>query len=63
MAARSGVRDAEVPGQPAQAQPLEPLVREFIRFVLSNEGQQVAVKDGYLPVSQKLVEKELAKLR
>jgi phosphate transport system substrate-binding protein len=42
--------------------PLDPLIREFVRFVLSREGQQVVVKDGYLPVSAALVEEELRKL-
>jgi len=43
--------------------PLDPLVGEFIRFVLSRSGQRIVVKDGYLPISYELVEKELAKLR
>jgi phosphate transport system substrate-binding protein len=42
--------------------PLDPLVREFIKFVLSRAGQETVVKDGYLPVSAKIVEQELAKL-
>jgi len=29
---------------------LPPLSREFVRFVLSREGQQEVVKDGYLPL-------------
>ena len=44
-------------------QPLDPLVREFIRFVLSREGQEVVVKDGYLPISGAIVEQESGKLR
>ena len=28
---------------------MDPLVREFARFILSKEGQEVVVKDGYLP--------------
>jgi phosphate transport system substrate-binding protein len=42
--------------------PLDPLVREFVKFVLSRTGQETVVKDGYLPISAKLVEQELAKL-
>ena len=42
--------------------PLDPLVREFIKFVLSRAGQETVVKDGYLPISAKLVDQELAKL-
>jgi len=43
--------------------PVPPLEAEFIRLVLSKIGQQVVVKDGYIPVSSKVVEKELAKLK
>lgn len=43
-------------------QPLSPLVREFLRYVLSFEGQQVVVKDGYLPLSRTIVEEERRKL-
>ncbi|MCW9014926.1 MAG: phosphate ABC transporter substrate-binding protein PstS family protein [Gammaproteobacteria bacterium] len=42
--------------------PVGPLEREFIKLVLSKVGQQVVVKDGYIPLSAKVVEKELAKL-
>jgi phosphate transport system substrate-binding protein len=30
--------------------PLEPLVREFVTLILSRQGQQVVVKDGYIPL-------------
>lgn len=43
----------KVPGQP-----LPPLVREFCRFVFSKEGQEVVVKDGYLPLDAKTAAKE-----
>lgn len=33
-------------------QPLDPLVREFLLYVLSKEGQEVVVKDGYLPLPE-----------
>jgi phosphate transport system substrate-binding protein len=46
----------------APNQPLDPLVREFLRYVVSREGQQTVVKDGYLPVSGKIAGEELAKL-
>jgi ABC-type phosphate transport system substrate-binding protein len=29
----------------------EPLVREFIRFVLSHSGQDDCAKDGYFPLT------------
>ena len=43
--------------------PLPPLEREFIKLVLSRIGQQVVIKDGYIPLPVKVVEKELAKLQ
>lgn len=42
--------------------PMDPLVEEFLRFVLSKEGQEIVIKDGYLPLTSKMVEQELAKL-
>ncbi len=47
----------------APGQPLDPLVREFAKFILSKEGQEIVVKDGYLPLSAALVKEELAKLQ
>ena len=42
--------------------PLPPLEREFLRMVLSKAGQEVVIKDGYIPLPAKVVEKELRKL-
>jgi phosphate transport system substrate-binding protein len=42
--------------------PLDPLVREFMKFVLSKEGQEIVIKDGYLPIPAKVAQEELAKL-
>jgi phosphate transport system substrate-binding protein len=47
----------------APNQPLDPLIREFVTFVLSHDGQEVVVKDGYLPISAKILGEELAQLR
>ena len=44
-------------------QELQPLVREFMKMVLSKQGQQVVVKDGYIPLPAKVVEKNLAMLK
>ena len=44
-------------------QELQPLVREFMKMVLSKQGQQVVVKDGYIPLPAKVVEKNLAALK
>jgi phosphate transport system substrate-binding protein len=41
---------------------LDPLRREFIRFVFSKPGQEVVVKDGYLPVSAKMAAKALSEV-
>jgi len=43
--------------------PLPPLTREFLKFVLSRQGQQIVVKDGFLPLPTKAIEKELQKLQ
>ncbi|MEK7323324.1 MAG: phosphate ABC transporter substrate-binding protein PstS family protein [Pseudomonadota bacterium] len=43
--------------------PLPPLELEFIEMVLSKTGQQVVVKDGYIPLPAKVVKDELAKLK
>lgn len=43
--------------------PLQPLEKEFITLVLSKVGQQVVVKDGYIPVPAKVAAKELAKIQ
>lgn len=39
--------------------PLAPLEREFIRLVLSRAGQQVVIKDGYIPLPSKVADKAL----
>jgi phosphate transport system substrate-binding protein len=47
----------------APGKPLDPLVREFMKLVYSKEGQEVVLKDGYLPLSAEIVKEELAKLQ
>jgi len=44
------------------AKPLDPLVKEFIKYVLSYEGQEIVVKEGYLPLNNEMAQKELAKI-
>ncbi|EEF80706.1 PstS family phosphate ABC transporter substrate-binding protein [Methylophaga thiooxydans] len=46
----------------APNKPLAPIDREFIKMVLSKIGQQVVVKDGYVPLPASVVEQELNKL-
>lgn len=43
-------------------EPLPRLVKEFLKFVLSREGQRIAIQDGYLPLPARIVQRELAKL-
>ena len=42
---------------------LSPMTTEFIKMILSKRGQKVVIKDGYIPLSAKQIEKELAKLK
>jgi phosphate transport system substrate-binding protein len=46
----------------APNKPLDPLVKEFIKFIYSKEGQAIVIKDGFFPLPQTLIEKELAKV-
>jgi phosphate transport system substrate-binding protein len=47
----------------APKKPLDPNVREFLRLVLSREGQDVVARQGlYLPLTAELAREELAKL-
>jgi phosphate transport system substrate-binding protein len=42
--------------------PLDPLAGEFLKLVLSREGQEVVVKDGYLPLTPAIVAEERRKV-
>jgi phosphate transport system substrate-binding protein len=44
-------------------EPLPPLVAEFIKFVLSQKGQEIVVQDGFGPLPPKAIEGELAKIK
>lgn len=39
-----------------------PIVREFVRLIFSQQGQQVVVKDGYFPVTNTVAEQDLEKI-
>jgi len=41
---------------------LDPLTQEFVKFIVSKEGQEVVVKDGYFPIPASIAKEELAKL-
>jgi len=40
-----------------------PLIAEFIKYTLSKEGQEVVVKDGYLPLPAKVSDQQMAMVR
>jgi len=42
--------------------PLDPLTLEFLKFVLSKEGQEVVVKDGYYPMPAEVVGEVLVEI-
>lgn len=46
----------------APNKPLSPLDAEFLKLVLSKQGQEVVVKDGYIPLPSKVVEKTMKEL-
>jgi phosphate transport system substrate-binding protein len=41
---------------------LEPLRREFLKYVFSRQGQEVVLKDGYLPVNARIARQALARV-
>lgn len=42
--------------------PLDPLTSEFLKFILSKEGQEVVVKDGYFPMPKEAAEETVESL-
>ena len=47
----------------APNKPLDPLVQQFLLYVLSSDGQEVVVKDGYLPLTGKTAAEEMGKVK
>ncbi len=47
----------------APNQPMSPIVREFLKYVYSREGQKVVIKDGYFPISEKIIGKQSEHLK
>lgn len=41
---------------------VEPVVKEFMKMILSKNGQQIVLKDGYIPLPQRMIEKQLKRL-
>ncbi|PTU73101.1 PstS family phosphate ABC transporter substrate-binding protein [Pseudomonas mangrovi] len=46
----------------APNQPLSPLDAEFVKLMLSKQGQEVVMKDGYIPLPAKVAEKAMKDL-
>jgi phosphate transport system substrate-binding protein len=46
----------------APNKPLQPLEKEFLKMVLSKTGQEVVVKDGFIPLPKTVVENALKQL-
>lgn len=44
-------------------QPLAPLENEFMKMVLSKTGQQVVIKDGYIPLPANVIQKALTLIK
>ena len=56
-------RDAYIYLDKAPGRALDPKVREFMRFVLSREGQQIVADNGpYAPISAEYIREQLKKL-
>ena len=47
----------------APGRPMDPLQAEFLKLMYSREGQEAVVKDGYMPLSAKQAQDELAKVQ
>jgi phosphate transport system substrate-binding protein len=47
----------------APGKPMDPLTREFVKLVVSRQGQEVVVKDGFFPLPASIVKDELAKIQ
>lgn len=41
---------------------LDPLTREFVRFIFTKDGQEAVIKDGYFPVPSSIAKEETAKV-
>jgi phosphate transport system substrate-binding protein len=47
----------------APGKALDPLTREFVKLVVSREGQEGVVKDGYFPIPATIAKEELNKIQ
>jgi phosphate transport system substrate-binding protein len=47
----------------APGKALDPLRREFVKLMVSKEGQEVVIKDGYFPIPASIAKEELNKVQ
>ena len=47
----------------APGKTLDPLTREFVKLIVSKEGQEGVVKDGYFPIPATVAKEELNKVQ
>jgi phosphate transport system substrate-binding protein len=47
----------------APGKALDPLTREFIKVIVSKEGQEGVIKDGYFPIPASIAKEELSKIQ
>ena len=45
----------------APGKSLDPLMREFVKFMFTGQGQEVVIKDGYFPVPNTIAKEELSR--
>ncbi|PYO57080.1 MAG: phosphate-binding protein [Candidatus Rokuibacteriota bacterium] len=47
----------------APGKPLDPLTREFVKLIVSKQGQEGVIKDGYFPIPASIAKEELSKVQ
>jgi phosphate transport system substrate-binding protein len=47
----------------APGKALEPITREFVKLVVSKDGQEAVIKDGYFPIPASIAKEEIAKVQ
>jgi len=47
----------------APGKPIDKLIGEYLRFVLSKDGQQIVIKDGFFPLPISVIDEDMALLK
>jgi len=47
----------------APGKPMDKLISEFLKFVLSKDGQQIVIKDGFFPLPANAITEDMAQLK